>query len=215
MNLDSFWPSLPGLLRGFEMTILLSLASAAISTVLGVVAAAARFSRIPVIAQIAHLYVEVFRGTPLLITLLFVYFGSAGLGLNINLFVASIVGLSVYTGSYIGEIVRSGLEAVPRSQWEASQILGLHAPTTFFSVILPQTRRVVLPPLIGQYIALVKDSSLASMIGAMELLRQGQAAIDRIGQPVLVYASVAVLYFIICYPLSIWVRRLDQRRLAA
>ena len=215
MNLQTFLPSIPALLSGFGTTLLLSLASAILATFLGVLAAAARFSRVPVVAQISYLYVQVFRGTPLLITLLFVYFGTAGLGIHVNLFVAATLGLSIYTGAYIGEIVRSGLEAVPMSQWEASQILGLKRPATFFNIILPQTGRVVLPPLFGQYIALVKDSSLASMIGAAELMRHGQAVIDCVGQPIVVYAAVAVLYFIVCYPLSLWVRRLEQRNRAA
>jgi polar amino acid transport system permease protein len=215
MNLSTFLPSIPVLLQGLGTTLLLSLSAAALATVIGVLAAAARFSRVPIIAQIAYLYVQVFRGTPLLITLLFVYFGTAGLGLHVNLFVAAALGLSIYTGAYIGEIIRAGLEAVPKSQWEASQILGLKGTSTFINVIMPQTGRVVLPPLFGQYIALIKDSSLASMIGAAELMRHGQAIIDRIGQPIVVYAGVAVLYFIVCYPLSLWVRHLEKRSLAA
>jgi polar amino acid transport system permease protein len=131
-----------------------------------------------------------------------------------NVLVAAIIGISVYHGAYIAEIIRGGIEAVPHGQWEASKILGLSSTQTFTSVILPQTRKLVLPPLVGQYIALIKDTSLAFIIGLAELTRQGQSIIDRVGQPVLIYFLVAVIYFIICYPLSLWVQSLDRRRLA-
>jgi polar amino acid transport system permease protein len=196
------------------MTLLLSVASMIGSTIVGLVAATLRTSRLPVGSQIARVYVEIFRGSPLLITLLVVYYGVAYAGYDMNVLVAAIIGISVYHGAYIAEIIRGGIEAVPRGQWEASRILGLSSTQTFTSVILPQTRKLVLPPLVGQYIALIKDTSLAFIIGLAELTRQGQSIIDRVGQPVLIYFLVAVIYFIICYPLSLWVQSLDRRRLA-
>jgi len=212
MNIASFWPSAPLLVEGLGTTLLLSVLSALFGTALGGLAAAARHFRVPVLSQIATLYVQVFRGSPLLITLMFVYFGMASFGINVDVFVAAIIGLSVYSGAFIGEIIRSGLEAVPVSQWEAASILGLHSGPTFFRVILPQASRVAFPPLVGQYIALIKDSSLAFMIGVVELMKRGQSIVDRIGEPLIVYGAVAILYFIVCYPLSIWVRRIEQRR---
>ena len=211
MTVADFLAMMPLLLGGLGTTLALSIVAGIFGTLLGLLAAAARYSRIPVIAQAAVLYVEVFRGSPLLITLLFVYFGSSSLGIEINLFVAAVMGLSIYSGAFIGEIIRSGLEAVPVSQREAAQILGFNGLAAFTNVILPQTGRVIMPPLMGQYIALVKDSSLAFVIGLAELLRQGQAVIDRLGSPVIVYSAVAALYFIVCYPLSLWVRRLESK----
>jgi polar amino acid transport system permease protein len=214
MNFSLVFDSFPLLFQGLLMTLLLSVASMIGSTIVGLVAATLRTSRLPVGSQIARIYVEIFRGSPLLITLLIVYYGVAYAGYAMNVLVAAIIGISVYHGAYIAEIIRGGIEAVPHGQWEASRILGLSNAQTFTSVILPQTRKLVLPPLVGQYIALIKDTSLAFIIGLAELTRQGQSIIDRVGQPVLIYFLVAVIYFIICYPLSLWVQSLDRRRLA-
>jgi len=214
MNFSLVFDSLPLLFQGLLMTLLLSVASMIGSTIVGLVAATLRTSRLPVGSQIARIYVEIFRGSPLLITLLIVYYGVAYAGYAMNVLVAAIIGISVYHGAYIAEIIRGGIEAVPQGQWEASRILGLSNAQTFTSVILPQTSKLVLPPLVGQYIALIKDTSLAFIIGLAELTRQGQSIIDRVGQPVLIYFLVAVIYFIICYPLSLWVQSLDRRRLA-
>jgi len=214
MNFSLVFDSLPLLFQGLLMTLLLSVASMIGSTIVGLVAATLRTSRLPVGSQIARVYVEIFRGSPLLITLLVVYYGVAYAGYAMNVLVAAIIGISVYHGAYIAEIIRGGIEAVPHGQWEASRILGLSSTQTFTSVILPQTRKLVLPPLVGQYIALIKDTSLAFIIGLAELTRQGQSIVDRVGQPVLIYFLVAIIYFIICYPLSLWVQSLDRRRLA-
>jgi polar amino acid transport system permease protein len=214
MNFSLVSDSLPLLFQGLLMTLLLSVASMIGSTIVGLVAATLRTSRLPVGSQIARIYIEIFRGSPLLITLLIVYYGVAYAGYAMNVLVAAILGISVYHGAYIAEIIRGGIEAVPQGQWEASRILGLSNAQTFTSVILPQTSKLVLPPLVGQYIALIKDTSLAFIIGLAELTRQGQSIIDRVGQPVLIYFLVAVIYFIICYPLSLWVQSLDRRRLA-
>lgn len=206
--------SLPLMGQGFVVTLLLSAASIVGSTVVGLIAATLRVSRVPVISQIARVYVEIFRGTPLLITLFIVYFGAAYAGFDMDLFAAAVVGISIYHGAYIAELFRGGIEAVPGGQWEASRILGLSTGSTFAHVIMPQTRRLVMPPLIGQYIGLIKDTSLAFIIGLAELVREGQSIIDRIGQPLVVYAIIAALYFVICYPLSLWVRGMEQRNLA-
>ena len=127
-------------------------------------------------------------------------------------FVALLFGLVLYTAAFIAEIVRAGIEAVPKGQWEVSQILGLSKTQAFFSVVLPQTGKIVMPPLIGQYLSLIKDTSIVSMIGMSELMHAGQAIVDRVGKPVEIYGLVAVLYFVVCFPLSQWVRHHDRRR---
>lgn len=212
MNTDLIIESLPQLLHGLAVTVGLSVAAIAGSTVIGLLVATARTSKLPVISQLGRAYVEIFRGSPLPITLLFIYFGAVYyLGYSLNLFVAATVGLSLYHGAYVAEIFRSGIEAVHVGQREAAQVLGLSNSQVFFSVVLPQTRRIVMPPLVGQYISLVKDTSIAFLIGTVELMKVGQSIVDRTGQSVPIYLSVAVLYFIICYPLSVWVRRSDRK----
>jgi polar amino acid transport system permease protein len=148
--------------------------------------------------------------------MLFIYFGAAYLsGFAISVFGAALLALTLYQGAYIAEVFRAGIEAVPRGQWEASRVLGLSRVQTFGGVILPQTRAIVLPPLVGQYLSLIKDTSIAVVIGYVELVRQGQAVIDRVGDPTTSYLAVAVLYFVICYPLSVLVRRMERKAVTA
>ncbi len=213
MSTDLLTTSLPILLQGLAVTLLLSVASIAGSTIAGLLAAVLRTFGPWGTPRIAKLYTELFRGTPVLITLMFIYFGVSYFGYAIDVFAAGVAGLSIYQGAYIGEIFRAGIEAVPKGQWEASQILGLSRSQTFFSVVLPQTGKIVLPPLIGQYLSLIKDTSIVSMIGMSELMHGGQAIVDRIGKPVEIYGLVALLYFVVCFPLSQWVRRHDRRSL--
>ncbi|WP_407321359.1 amino acid ABC transporter permease [Dickeya ananatis] len=208
---DIIISALPLLLTGLGTTLVLSVAAIIGSTLLGLLAAMLRTSRLPIARQLALLYIELFRGTPILITLMFIYFGVAYFGYDINLFAAGILGLSIYQGAYIAEVFRAGIEAVPKGQWEVSWILGLSKRQTFLSVILPQTRGIVLPPLTGQYLSLIKDTSIVSMIGMSELMHQGQAIVDRIGQPVIIYGLVALLYFAVCFPLSRWVQHHQAR----
>ncbi|MBW8709961.1 MAG: amino acid ABC transporter permease [Mycobacterium sp.] len=215
MNFSLISQSLPFLWSGFLLTLGLSAVSIAGSTVLGVVVAALRTSRLPLIPGFARAYVELFRGSPIPITLLFVYFGAAlYLGYSVNLFVAAAVGLSVYHSAFVAEIIRSGIEAVPAGQHEAAQILGLKPLQTFSWVVLPQTVKIALPPLVGQYISLVKDTSIASIIGLVELMKVGQSIVDRTSDPVSIYLIVAVFYFAICYPPSVWVTRRQRKALA-
>ncbi|MFI1049607.1 amino acid ABC transporter permease [Streptomyces griseoruber] len=216
MDWSVIWSNRELYVSGLWATVLLSLAAIATGTLLGLVVAAVRTSRIPVLAQLARGYLEVFRGTPLLIQMLFIYFGAAYLGLvGITIFGAALLALTLYQGAYIAEIFRAGIEAVPRGQWEAARVLGLPRIQTFLSVILPQTRAIVLPPLVGQYLSLIKDTSIAVVIGYVELVRQGQAVIDRVGSPASSYLAVSVLYFVICYPLSLLVRHMERKAVTA
>lgn len=216
MDWSVIWSNRELYVSGLWATVLLSLAAIATGTLLGLVVAAVRTSRIPVLAQLARGYLEVFRGTPLLIQMLFLYFGAAYLGLvGITVFGAALLALTLYQGAYIAEIFRAGIEAVPRGQWEAARVLGLPRIQTFLSVILPQTRAIVLPPLVGQYLSLIKDTSIAVVIGYVELVRQGQAVIDRVGDPATSYVAVSVLYFVICYPLSLLVRHMERKAVTA
>ena len=216
MDWSLIWTNRDLYTEGLWATVRLSIAAIATGTVLGLLVAAIRTSRIPVLAQAARAYLEVFRGTPLLIQMLFIYFGAAYLGMaGISVFGAALLALTLYQGAYIAEIFRAGIEAVPRGQWEASRVLGMSGIQTFKNVILPQTRVIVLPPLVGQYLSLIKDTSIAVIIGYVELVRQGQAVIDRAGDPATSYFAVAALYFVICYPLSLVVQRMERNAMVA
>lgn len=212
MNWSTIWSNHGLFTSGLEGTVELAATAIVTGTVVGLLVAAVRTSRVPVLAQIGRLYLEVFRGTPLLVQMLFIYFGAAYQGVsNITVYEAALIALTLYEGAYMAEIFRAGIEAVPRGQWEASRVLGLGPVQTFTTVILPQTRTIVLPPLVGQYLSLIKDTSIAVVIGYVELMRQGQAVIDRTSDPVAPYLTIAALYFIICFPLSLAVRRMERK----
>jgi polar amino acid transport system permease protein len=214
MSVELLKSSLSILLQGLVTTVLLSIASIVGGTLIGLLAAVLRSFGPWGTSRVAKLYTELFRGTPVLITLMFIYFGVSYFGYAIDVFAAGAIGLSVYQGAYIAEIFRSGIEAVPKGQWEVSQILGLGRAQTFAFVVLPQTGKIVLPPLVGQYLSLIKDTSIVSMIGMSELMHGGQAIVDRIGKPVEIYGLVALIYFAVCFPVSQWVRHHDRRRLS-
>lgn len=214
MSVELLKTSLSILLQGLMTTLLLSVAAIVGGTAIGLVAAVLRSFGPWGTPRVAKLYTELFRGTPVLITLMFIYFGVSYFGYAIDVFAAGAIGLSVYQGAYIAEVFRSGIEAVPKGQWEVSQILGLTKVQAFSFVVLPQTGKIVLPPLVGQYLSLIKDTSIVSMIGMSELMHGGQAIVDRIGKPVEIYGLVAVIYFVVCFPLSQWVRHHDRRRLS-
>lgn len=204
------------LFAGFVGTVVLSIASIVTGTILGLLVAVLRTAHIRGLGLPLRIYLEVFRGSPLLVQMLFIYFGAAYLGLRfVEIFTAALIALTLYEGALISEIFRAGIEAVPKGQREASRSLGLSRVQIERYVILPQTVSIVLPPLVGQYIGLVKDTALAAAIGYFELVREGQAIIDRIGMPIEVFAVVSVIYFVICYPMSLFARRLELRTLHA
>jgi polar amino acid transport system permease protein len=206
------WDNRQLLLLGLLFTVILTLVTVVTSTLLGFLVALVRNARVPILSQIMRVYLEVFRGSPLLVQILFVYFGSAYLNLRgVSVFLAVTIAMTLYQGAYISEIFRAGIESVPLGQREAARTLGLSDFQTMKSVVLPQAMRVSLPPLFGQYIALVKNTSLASVIGYADLVRQGQGIIDRFGNPFEVFLVIGVLYFIISYPFSLVARRLERK----
>lgn len=200
------------LVQGLWITVGLSLLTIVGGTALGLGVAVARSASLAPVRWLVRVYVEVFRGTPLLIQLLFVFFGAYSLGFEwTSTFVAATISMTLYEGAYISEIFRAGIEAVPRAQREAARVLGLSGPTIFTRVVLPQAMLISRAPLVGQYIGLVKDTSLAIVVGLAELMRQGQAIVDRTAQPLVVYLAVALLYFLICFPMSMAVARLERK----
>lgn len=199
------------LVDGLLLTIGLSIVAIVLGTVVGFAVAIPYTIRIPVVRQVLRVYIELFRGTPLLMQLFFVYFGLPYMGVTVDRFPAAVAALTVYSGAYIAEIIRAGIESVPRGQREASESLGLTFAQTMRRVIIPQAATVAVPPLAGFYIGLVKDTSLAMIIGYRELLRTAQEIIDRTGQPMVVYVAVALMYFLICFPLSRLAAQLEGR----
>jgi polar amino acid transport system permease protein len=210
---SEIWNSHQQLWIGFEGTLKLAAFALITSTVFGGLIGVLNSYGPRALRPIIRIYLEIFRGSPLLVQLLIVYFGSAYLGFDgVTAFGAVIIALTLYEGAYISMIVSSGLEAIPRGQDEAARTVGLSAPQRMRYVLLPQAIRIILPSLVGQWIALIKDTALASVVGYAELTEQGQAIYSRIAHPFQVLLVVAVGYFLICSPLTAWSRHLERRK---
>jgi polar amino acid transport system permease protein len=203
------------LLQAARWTILLSLIAITGGAVLGLALALARVSKLRVLRALAIVYIQIVQGTPLLILLFLSYFGLSLVGLRLDPLVAAGISLTFYVGAFLGEIWRGCIEAVPRTQWEASDCLGLNRFQQYAYVILPQAVRIATPPTVGFMVQVVKNTSLASIIGFVELTRAGQIVNNSTFQPFLVFLFVAAIYFAICYPLSVTSRALERKMNAA
>ena len=155
-------------------------------------------------------FIRVFQGTPLLMQLFLAYFGMAIVGVNVNPLIAAMIALTAHASAYLGEIWRGCIQAVPRGQTEAATTLGLHYFARMRYVVLPQAARIAVPPTVGFLVQLLKETSLASIIGFVELTRQGQIITSVTFRPFLVYGLVAALYFAMCWPLSLGARRMER-----
>lgn len=175
---------------------------------IGLVRTARRF---PVLRWIGGAYVEIFRGTPLLMQIFIAFFGLSILGLELPRFVAVSIPLILYTGAYMGEIVRAGVEAVPRGQWEAGSSLGMSYRQLMGYVVAPVAVRIMIPPSVGFLVQLVKGTSLAYVVGYVELTRAGYIISQSTYATMLVFTLVGAIYFGINYPLSLASQRLEAR----
>ena len=189
------------ILGGLLLTLVVSAGAMVIGLVLGVLAALGRMSRRVVPNQLATLYVEFIRGTPLLVQIYIVFYCVAyAVGLE-DRTVTGILTLGFFSGAYNAEILRAGVEAVPRGQFEAARSLGMSNARAMLHVIGPQAIRNALPPLTGQFLNLVKDSSLLMMIGVMELMKRSEELQGTTVAPFEVYLPLAGLYLLITFPM--------------
>ncbi|MBI3710872.1 MAG: amino acid ABC transporter permease [Proteobacteria bacterium] len=156
-------------------------------------------------------WIQAIQGTPLLAQLFVFFFGFAIFGYRVSPWVAAGAAFSLYASAFLAEIWRGCVEAVPRTQWEASAALGLGFGQQLRYVIVPQAFRIAIPPTVGFLVQLVKNTSLASVIGFVELTREGQITTGATFRPFTVYGIVAILYFCICFPLSQLSRRLERK----
>lgn len=203
------------LLTGLKWTAGLTVMAFAGSGVLGILLLLLRIARWRVVRVAALLWGQAVQGIPLLGHLFFVFFGLALLGWDVSRWVAAMVALSVYGSAFLSEIWRGGLEGVPKGQWEASAALGLPVWRQLRLVILPQALTIAIPPTVGFLVQLVKNTSLASVIGVVELSREAQLVNGATFAPFTVYACTSVLYFLLCLPLTSWSRGLERRRAVA
>lgn len=178
---------------------------------LAVLTALARLSSVKFLQIIARIYVSVIRGTPLLVQLFIIFYGLPTLGIIIDPFPSAVIGFSLNVGAYASEIIRAAIVSIPKGQWEAAYSLGMSYPKALKRVILPQASRVSLPPLSNTFISLVKDTSLAAMILVTEMFRRAQEIAATNYEFLLLYSEVALIYWIICFLLSIIQSKLESK----
>ncbi|WP_028009442.1 amino acid ABC transporter permease [Solimonas flava] len=195
---------------GLWMTLKLSAVALVFAMLLGLVAGLGRVSRNPAAYALATSYVELIRGTPLLVQI-FIFYFFFGTVLKLSAFTAGVAALAVFTGAYIAEIMRAGIEAIPRGQMEAARSLGMSVPQAMRHVVLPQAFKKTLPPLAGQFINLIKDSSLVSVMALTDLTKAGREVVASTFSPFEVWFTVAVMYLLLTGTLSVLVRRLEKR----
>lgn len=190
----SYWPQW---LSALWLTVSMSILGFGFAFILGVIGAVARRSRFRAIRFVAATYVEVIRNTPVLLQIFMIYFALPELGLRFTAFEAAVVALAINAGAYLTEIIRAGLQAVPRGQLEAARSLGLQASDTFRSVVFPQALRTVYPPVINQFIQLILGSSLASQIAVKEITNTAQTINSQTLLTMQIFTVALVLYLIL------------------
>ncbi len=198
------WSVMPFLVEGLWMTFKISLVTIVFGSVLGFVVGLVRSEKVPILSPVCGGYIHVLRGTPFLVHLYAVYFLLPELGvswLELEAMEAAVIALSLYTSTYVAEIVRAAIEAVPRGQAEAARSVGMTAMQCFRYVVLPQALKLMIPPVGGVYVIIIKGTSIVSVIGIAELVRAGEHAAQRHPRELLlIYCMVALMYFIYCYP---------------
>lgn len=193
---DPFWEIIrfipDGVLRTFQVTVM----SIVFALIIGLFTGLGRISRTPIINRIATIYVEVIRGIPLLVQLFYIYF-ALGQFVQVPRLTAAVIAMSVCYGAYMGEIFRAGIQSIPRGQMEAALALGMSRAQAIRKVILPQTFRTILPPVGNEFIALLKDSSLVSILAVSDLLRRGREYASRTFEYFQTYTIVALVYLVL------------------
>jgi polar amino acid transport system permease protein len=207
----TLWDIVRNLLLAARWTLLLSAIAFACGGFMGLVLLVIRFRSGKWPQRAISLYVELFQSTPLLMQLFLVYFGLPFLGIEVSAWLAAAVCLTFYSCAFLTDIWRGAVEAIPRGQWDGSASLGLHYFAQLRLVILPQAMRIAIPPTVGFLVQLVKATALASIVGFHELTRTAQIVTNATFKPFIVYGMVALIYFVICYPLTDLSRRLERK----
>jgi len=177
----------------------------------GLTIALLRVSAFAPLRWIGTIYVLAVQGTPLLAWLFVFFFGLSIVGVEVSPWIAAAAAYSIYAGAFLGEIWRGCLQAIPKTQWEAGASLGLSFTSQLRYIIVPQATRLAIPPTVGFLVQLIKNTSLAAVIGFIELTREGQLTTAVTFRPFTVYLTVAALYFLLCFPLTQVARRLERR----
>jgi polar amino acid transport system permease protein len=199
------------LIQGLKWTVLLASIAFVGGGIGGLGVALARTSTSRIIQRIVACYIAVFQGTPLLMQLFVIYYGLGLIGLTLPAWLAVTIAFTLHASAFLGEIWRGSIEALPKGQFEAAKALGLHYMPQMRDVILPQAFRISLPATIGFLVQLIKGTSLAAIVGFIELARAGQIVSNQTYAPLLVFSVVGVIYFALCWPLSLYGMHIESR----
>ncbi|RDU71555.1 amino acid ABC transporter permease [Helicobacter aurati] len=201
-------------IQGFSLTLLISVLALSISIILGVVHALMATSKVTILHLWARAYVEFFQNTPLLINLFFLYYVLPQIpyfGVTLDVFTIGMIGVGVYHGAYMSEVVRSGIESIPRGQFEAAASQGFGYMQRMFYIILPQTIPIVLPPSVNQAVNLIKNTSVLAIIAGAEIMYNADSYAQSTLNYAPAYVVAGVFYFFVCYCLSMIMRRYEQK----
>jgi polar amino acid transport system permease protein len=205
---DIWWPQM---LEAMLVTVWITVGAYSLAIVLGLLVAVGRISRFAWLRALCAAYVEITRGVPALVILFLLYFGLVPLGIVLDAIPAGIIGLGMSAGGYMAEIFRAGIQATHKGQREAGLAVGLTPIAIYRFVILPQAIRVVLPPLVNMLIVVLKDSSLASLISAPEIMLRAKDIASQAFLPMHLFLLAGFLYFIMAFPLSMLARRVEAK----
>lgn len=207
------WPNIRYLLEGFLVTLEVAALSIVFSFLIAIVFAIIRYTKIPVLSQLVFLWVEMIRNLPLLLIIFFVYFALRDVGIKFEVFTAAVVALTIFESAMITEIIRSGLMSVDKGQIEAARASGLTYVQTLRYIIMPQALRRMIPPIVSQFISLLKDTSLAIIISLAELMHNGQVIYNtKTNYVIPILLLIALMYFVVNFGLSLIARRLEHTR---
>lgn len=206
-GVSEFW----FLIQSLQWTLILTGLALVGGGFTGFFIALARVSTMKWLRVVALVYIQTIQGIPVLMILFLSYYGLSLMGYQLHPLVAAGVSMTIYASGYLAEIWRGSIQAVPKPQWEGSESLAMTRPQQYRYVILPQALRIALPSTVGFAVQVVKNTSIASLIGFVELARAGQLITNATFQPFRVFLVVAALYFVICYPLSQLSRWMERR----
>jgi polar amino acid transport system permease protein len=212
MSRDFATPEFLFILAAIRWTLLLSVVAFIGGGVVGLLVAVLRTLPVRPLRWLTTAYIQALQGTPVLMQLFLCYYGLAVLfNIQVDAWPAVSIAFTLYSGAFLGEIWRGSIQAIPRTQWEASECLSLGYFQQLRYVILPQAMRISIPPTVGFLVQLIKGTSIAAIIGFVELTRAGQLIVNVTFKPMIVYPVVAALYFALCWPLSLLSQHLERR----
>ena len=211
----TLWDIFRNLLLAARWTVALSLIAFVGGGLVGVALLILRLSKLRGAQTFVSGYVQLFQGTPLLMQLFLAYFGLALFGFKTTAWFAAAFALTLYSSAFLTEIWRGCVQAIPRGQWEAAQSLALGFSEQLRYVVLPQAIKIAIPPTVGFLVQVIKGTALASVIGFIELTKAGTMITNATFKPFVVYSCVALLYFVLCFPISLYAKSLERKTYGA